>query len=276
MLGAVEVHGQFFAPLRSLGLGDASRRDQRSWDRRTVGYFADLAASEFGLDVRTARSVISILLSGVDSLVGQMRSKSTAADRGARRHLCGSNHRRVDEGRSPRVKPTLVIISGPAGSGKTTLAHELAHAIGCPAICRDEIKEGMVQATGGFDAAPGDTLTERTLPLFFEVVRLLLEGGVTVVAEAAFQDHVWRPNLAPLGDLADLRIVQCHTDPDTARQRMRARAPRTAHADASVVEDPEYFARFSRVALDVPSIDVDTTSGYTPSIEQLAAFVNAG
>jgi dephospho-CoA kinase len=36
----------------------------------------------------------------------------------------------------------------PAGSGKTTLAHALA-AVGCPAICRDEIKEGMVHATPG-------------------------------------------------------------------------------------------------------------------------------
>jgi len=46
---------------------------------------------------------------------------------------------------SPR--PTLIVVSGPAGSGKTTLAHAIASAIGCPAICRDEIKEGMVHAT---------------------------------------------------------------------------------------------------------------------------------
>ncbi len=39
--------------------------------------------------------------------------------------------------------PTLVVISGPSGAGKTTLAHLLARRIGCPAICRDEIKEGM-------------------------------------------------------------------------------------------------------------------------------------
>ena len=80
VLGAVGEHGRFFAPLRSLGVSDATRRDQRSWDRRTVGYFADLAATEFALDPRTARSVMSILLSGVDALVAQVRSKSTAED----------------------------------------------------------------------------------------------------------------------------------------------------------------------------------------------------
>jgi predicted kinase len=90
--------------------------------------------------------------------------------------------------------PTLIVVSGPAGSVKTTLAHELAQLIGCPAICRDEIKEGMVHAsTVPFVAEPGDALTQRTLAVFFATLHLLLQGGVTVVAEAAFQDQVVQP-----------------------------------------------------------------------------------
>jgi Ni2+-binding GTPase involved in maturation of urease and hydrogenase len=46
--------------------------------------------------------------------------------------------------------PVLVVVSGPAGSGKTTLAHEIARAIGCPAICRDEIKHAVVAADVAF------------------------------------------------------------------------------------------------------------------------------
>jgi len=83
--------------------------------------------------------------------------------------------------------PALVVVSGPAGAGKTTLAHEIGRAVGCPVICRDEIKEGMVQATPGFVAGPGDELSRRTLPVFFDVLELLLRAGVTTVAEAAFQ-----------------------------------------------------------------------------------------
>lgn len=102
--------------------------------------------------------------------------------------------------------PVLVVVSGPMGSGKTTLAHRVAQAMGCPAICRDEIKEGMAHATPGSRPSRGDELTMRTLPVFFGVLELLLRAGVTTVAEAAFQDKVWRPHLEPLRDLAQIRI----------------------------------------------------------------------
>lgn len=171
--------------------------------------------------------------------------------------------------------PTLVVVSGPAGTGKTTLAHELARAIPCPAICRDEIKEGMVHAAGDFEAGWGDPLTQRTFPVFFEVLRLLLEAGVTVVAEAAFQHGTWMAKLEPLRALARLRVVQCHAEPEIAAKRVAERGTRRAHADAQFLEGRrEAYAGFERLSLDVPSIDVDTSDGYTPAIEEIVAFIN--
>src|ERR1700753_476346 len=73
-------------------------------------------------------------------------------------------------------RPALIVVSGPPGSGKTTLAHEIARAVGCPAVCRDEIKEGMAHACSGFAPGEGDELTERTLPVFLGVLRLLAEA----------------------------------------------------------------------------------------------------
>jgi hypothetical protein len=139
----------------------------------------------------------------------------------------------------------------------------------------------MVHAHGGeFQAAAGDPLTQRTLPLFFDVLRLLLEAEVTVVAEAAFQDRLWRPGLEPLGDLAEVRIVQCHVDAAVAHERYLQRLAaggRKAHG-AIVGQDladwERAYAEFDRVSVAMPSIDVDTTDGYAPGLAEIVAFVN--
>jgi predicted kinase len=173
-------------------------------------------------------------------------------------------------------RPTLVIVSGPAGSGKTTLAHRLAAAIGCPALCRDEIKEGMVATTPGFVPGPSDSLTVRSYGLFFAAIRLLLEHGVTHVAEAAFQHANWERGLEPLLPLATLRIVRCQVAPKIAQARAEYRRheqpTRAAHDDTGhfSVEQP-----FEPIRLDAPTVDVDTTNGYSPDLDAVVAFVRA-
>ena len=171
--------------------------------------------------------------------------------------------------------PTLVVVTGPPGSGKTQLAHALATAIGCPAVIRDAIKEGMVHATGGaFKASVGDELTGRTFPVFFEVIRLLLASGVTVVAEAAFQDPNWRNGLSPLLPLAELRIIHCTVDEAVAKERVIRRMSeptRAAHADAQWM--PVVERGFERISLPAPSLVVDTTNGYVPDLAAIVSFV---
>jgi predicted kinase len=175
------------------------------------------------------------------------------------------------------ARPTLIVVSGPPSSGKTTLAKDLARAIPCPAVSRDEIKEGMVHAHGGeFAPGAGDPLTQRAFPLFFDVLRLLLEAEVTVVAEAAFQDRLWRQGLEPLTDLAELRIVRCRVEAALAHERYHARGKREAHGTIIGMELENWtqtYESFEHVSISAPALDVDSSDGYAPELAEIVDFV---
>lgn len=129
---------------------------------------------------------------------------------------------------------------------------------------------------------PGDRMTWGATAAFFEVLGVLVSAGVTVVAEAAFQDRVWRPRLEPLVRLAAVRVVRCTVDTEVARDRIvrRARrdARRSAHDDRALLDrlgrGEASLGSFVDISLPVPAMRVDTSDGYRPGLAEVAAFVD--
>jgi predicted kinase len=174
----------------------------------------------------------------------------------------------------------LTVVAGRPGSGKTTLAHALARAIRCPALCRDEVKEGVVNSLPS-----GTTLTDaiqrHTNDAFFETIELLLSRGVTLIAEAAFQHKLWAPRLEPLRGIASTRIIVCTVDPTLARSRHIERGLADPERERFHGDRPVQAARegqqlpigsYDPPSFDVPTLVVDTTDGYRPQFESIVSF----
>lgn len=86
----------------------------------------------------------------------------------------------------------------------------------------------------------------RTLPVFFGVVELLVRAGVTTIADAAFQDHVWRPCLEQFRGLAQLCIVHCVVSHDVAFRRVLRRRQGNRYAGCTPIPGPIMTWRISR------------------------------
>jgi predicted kinase len=138
-----------------------------------------------------------------------------------------------------RPRPLLVIMMGFVGSGKTTLAKELAGRLGLVYLSSDVTRKKLAgiplterhydEPQGGLYSAEFNRLTYEAL--YRQAGEAIKDGG-SVVIDAAFLKSAERHEAAELADsLADAYIIECRADEATTEKRLRARLNRPSISD---------------------------------------------
>ena len=96
----------------------------------------------------------------------------------------------------PESAPALIIVSGPPGSGKTTLATRLAADLRLPLLTKDRIKEILFDTLGWSDRAWSQRLGTATMELLYADLEAQLAAGCPSVIESNFRVEWAGPRFA--------------------------------------------------------------------------------
>ncbi|HET9014935.1 MAG TPA: AAA family ATPase [Thermomicrobiaceae bacterium] len=169
------------------------------------------------------------------------------------------------------ARPTLFLVGGLSGTGKSVIARRLARALGASHVSSDVVRKALAgRAPESHEpAAFGAGIysresTERTYEVLLERAREALGAGRSIVLDATFLDPRWREEAARSAGLAgaDMLLVECRCAPEVVQARLARRgrvAAEASEADWAVYQRQRERYGETLVAVDrLPQLIVDT------------------
>lgn len=168
-------------------------------------------------------------------------------------------------------RPTLYLIGGLSGTGKSVIGRRLARSVGATIVSSDVIRKEITGRPleshepapfGGGFYTPAHTA--QTYELLFERGRQALASGRSVVLDATFLDPQWCERARDIGQAAgvDLLLIECRCPPEVVRERLARRATvilEPSEADWMIYQQQrERFGEMLAQVAGLPQMVVDT------------------
>jgi uncharacterized protein len=216
-----------------------------------------------------------------------MRAKVTALRAGQGEQRAADEARRLAAQAQRHLRAgavCMVLVGGLPGTGKSTLAGQLAGRLGCTVLSSDRIRKELagVAATQPCPAEFGTGLyspewTERTYAELLRRAALLLGDGEPVIADASWITPRQRSAAQAVAGRATADLVQlrCTVPAGVAEQRIRARGEKRARR--ALAHDPsdasqEILRQMAAAAVPWPeAVPVDTAGAGDPLLHALTA-----
>ncbi len=179
-------------------------------------------------------------------------------------------------------RPTgqLMMMSGLSGSGKSTVARQLAQQLGAIVIRSDAVRKRLagipLQTRGDYDGAPSSgiytpEMTQLTYDRLLELGLFLAQQGWSVILDAKYDRQALRQSVLEGAAAAqlDVRIVQCTAPVEVLRHRLRHRTGDIADATADLLDGQIQMAEpLTETEASLAAV-LETTE---PLAAQLSAF----
>lgn len=158
-----------------------------------------------------------------------------------------------------------MLVTGPPGSGKTSLARQLAPQLGVGLLAKDDLKVILYDTLGWGGRKLDRATSEAAYELMFHMAELQLRAGGSLMLEANFRVAA-ADRLRPVVEAQRAAVVQvrCTAPRDTLVERLKDRTERRlrhpGHADHETIGDLEHLLS-TGVVLDLPGpvCTVDTS-----------------